>query len=197
MAQSYLEKRQHAIAAAAEVFADKGYHGASTADIAKKIGIRQGSLYYYFNSKEEALEEVCLLAMANYIQGMEDAIASHQTFADKLLAMIRLHLGSYREGGEALKVHNEQRFYLPEVRRARIKKDGQRYREMLQRLFEEQFIEGALMAKIDCQFVAQSVIGLCNAWGSRIARDSKLDLDLLSKKCLRLILRGVGYEPLA
>ena len=40
------------IAAAAKVFARRGYHGASTQDIADVLGIRQASLYYYFESKE-------------------------------------------------------------------------------------------------------------------------------------------------
>ena len=41
--------------AAAKVFAERGYHGATTQDIADVLGIRQASLYYYFPSKEVAL----------------------------------------------------------------------------------------------------------------------------------------------
>ena len=48
------ERRQQVLACAAEAFAEKGYHGSSTKDIANHIGIKQGSLYYYFASKEEA-----------------------------------------------------------------------------------------------------------------------------------------------
>ncbi|HZD25745.1 MAG TPA: helix-turn-helix domain-containing protein, partial [Alphaproteobacteria bacterium] len=42
--------------AAAAVFSEKGFHGASTRDIAERVGLRQGSLYYHFPSKEAALE---------------------------------------------------------------------------------------------------------------------------------------------
>ena len=34
------------IVAAAKVFAERGYHGATTQDIADVLGIRQASLYY-------------------------------------------------------------------------------------------------------------------------------------------------------
>lgn len=40
--------------AAAAVFAERGFHGASTQDIADRLGMRQASLYYYFTSKEAA-----------------------------------------------------------------------------------------------------------------------------------------------
>ena len=48
------------IEAAARVFAERGFHGATTQDIANVLGIKQASLYYYFSSKEAALELVCL-----------------------------------------------------------------------------------------------------------------------------------------
>ncbi len=196
--QTYEDKRQSAIEAAARVFARKGYHGASTGDIARDLGIRQGSLYYYFSSKEEALEEVCVMAMSDYVRGMETIAATDAPFHHRLRQMIHFHLSNYRGGSDALKVHNEHRFYLPEERRQRIKQDGQRYREILQRLFEEQVGRGVLAAQTDCLFVAHSVIGLCNAWGTRIVREEIPgdELDELSGKCVRLILRGVGYDHL-
>ena len=59
----YQSQKQLAIRSAAAVFAEKGFHGASTRDIAERMGIKEGSLYYYFKSKEEALGEVCLFGI--------------------------------------------------------------------------------------------------------------------------------------
>jgi AcrR family transcriptional regulator len=42
----YQKQKLAAIRAAASVFSAKGFHGASTADIAARLGIKQGSLYY-------------------------------------------------------------------------------------------------------------------------------------------------------
>jgi len=192
--ETYAQKRERAIAAAAAVFAEKGYHGATTKDIADQLGIRQGSLYYYFKSKEEALEEVCTAAMRDYVRGMEVATSSDLPFAAKIYQIVFSHLASYRHANEALKVHNDQRLYLPEERRERIKKDGSRYRQMLEELFQRQMADGHLPAATDCQFAAHSVIGLCNAWGGPITRDDSIDLDSLSRKCVQLILQGVAYH---
>jgi len=42
--KKYAKKKLLAIEAAAKVFADKGFHGATTQDIAQAMGIQQGSL---------------------------------------------------------------------------------------------------------------------------------------------------------
>ena len=54
-----LRRADEIIDAAARVFAERGYHGTSTQAIADVLGMRQASLYYYFPSKEAALELVC------------------------------------------------------------------------------------------------------------------------------------------
>ena len=66
----YQHQRLAAIRSAASVFAEKGFHGSSTKDIAERMGIKQGSLYYYFKSKEEALGEVCLFGIEDYVRRM-------------------------------------------------------------------------------------------------------------------------------
>lgn len=48
-------KRREVLDAAIELFAEKGYDGASLLDIADAVGLLKGSLYYYARSKEELL----------------------------------------------------------------------------------------------------------------------------------------------
>ena len=186
----YQQQRQQAIRSAAAVFAEKGFHGASTKDIAERMGIKQGSLYYYFKSKEEALGEVCLWGIEDYVERMQTIAASDQPFEAKLMATITSHLTSYRERNEALKVHNDERLYLPADMRAHLKELGSGYRQQLEKIFEEGAEQGVLRDSIDCHFAAQAVIGMCNGWGDIIVRDPDLDLFDLIQKCTDLVLNG-------
>jgi len=188
----YEHQRQEAIRAAAAVFAEKGFHGASTRDIAQRLGIKQGSLYYYFKSKEEALGEVCLFGIDEYVARMKTIAASEQPFEAKIMATITSHLTSYRERNEALKVHNDERLYLPEEKRATLKAMGSDYRRRLEGIFEEGIEQGAVRDDVDCHFAAQAVIGMCNAWGDLIVRDHALDLFDIIQKCADLVLNGFG-----
>ena len=186
----YQEHRGQAILAAASVFSEKGFHGATTKDIAQRLGIKQGSLYYYFRSKEEALEEVCLFGIRDYVHRLDEIADSDQPFEAKLLSVLTSHLSSYREKNEALKVHNDERLYLSPAKRTRLKELGTHYRETLERMFEEGVADGTLRDSLDCHFAAQSVIGLCNAWGEIIVRDPTLDVFAIIRKCADLLLAG-------
>jgi AcrR family transcriptional regulator len=187
----YRQQRLAAIRAAATVFAEKGFHGASTRDIAEQFGIKQGSLYYYFESKEEALEEVCLYGIQKYAEHMDEIARSNKTFEARLLAVVTNHLTSYREKNEALKVHNNERLYLPEERRRRLKDVGSRYREQLQSILDDGIAKGAIRHTVDSHFAAQSVIGLCNALGELTVRDNNLSVFELVRNCTDLLLNGL------
>lgn len=186
----YQQQRLQAIRSAAAVFAEKGFHGSSTKDIAERMGIKQGSLYYYFKSKEEALGEVCLFGIEDYVHRMDGIAHSDQPFEAKLMATITSHLSSYREKNEALKVHNDERLYLPEEKRKKLKELGSSYRRSLEGIFEEGVRSGALRESIDCHFAAQAVIGICNAWGDVIVRDPQLDIFDIIQKCTDLLQNG-------
>ena len=75
--------------AAAKVFARRGYHGASTQDIADVLGMRQASLYYYFESKEAALEAVCVSGLEDYAKRALAIIASQASRASEKVAAAR------------------------------------------------------------------------------------------------------------
>jgi len=186
----YDQQRQRAIRSAASVFAEKGFYGASTKDIAEHMGIKQGSLYYYFKSKEDALGEVCKFGIEDYVERMKSIATSDQPFESKLMATITSHLTSYREKNEALKVHNDERLYLPEEKRASLKELGSTYRQLLEGIFEEGVASGALRDSLDCHFAAQAVIGMCNAWGDIIVRETELNLFDIIQKCTDMVLNG-------
>lgn len=190
----YRQQKQAAIRAAASVFSDKGYHGASTADIAAKLGIKQGSLYYYFGSKEEALEEVCVFGLSQYTENMAAIADSNQAFEAQLLAVVTNHLTSYREKSEALKVFNDERLYLSPERRKRLKALGSRYRSELESMIDAAIRNGEVSASLDSHFAAQSIIGICNGLGELIVRDVAVDVFELVQKCTALLLNGMAAK---
>lgn len=186
----YAHRHQRAVAAAAAVFADKGFHGASTRDIAEKLGIQQGSLYYYFKSKEAALEEVCLTALRDYVSQIEMIANQPGNSEIKLKAAIAAHLATYEHNNEAMKVHNEQRLYLSKDRRKQLNRLGSRYRQQLEEIFCGGVSTGQLRKDLDCHFTALSLIGLCNYWGIQLLRNATLKAEDVAENCADILLHG-------
>jgi AcrR family transcriptional regulator len=52
-AEDKSQRRDEIMAAAKEVFARKGFHDTTIADIAKRAGLAYGLIYWYFDSKDE------------------------------------------------------------------------------------------------------------------------------------------------
>ena len=101
--------RQRILDAAAKTFRDKGYVATRLQDIAEAAGLRAGSIYYHFASKEQILEAVFDIGTTRLRQSVSDAVAllpataSHRdrifaaarTHLSTLLGAGRLHLGQY------------------------------------------------------------------------------------------------------
>ena len=116
-------------------------------------------------------------------------------FEARLLAVVGNHLGSYRSKNEALKVHNDERLYLPAERRVRLKELGSHYREQLESIIDKGKDQGAVRATIDSHFMAQSIIGVCNGLGELIVRDPEIDVFVLARKTTDLLLHGAVPTP--
>jgi len=61
------------IHAAATVFYEKGYEGASLQDIASAVGLLKGSIYYYIDTKEDLLFELVMRAQAVWFTTLEES----------------------------------------------------------------------------------------------------------------------------
>src|ERR1700741_5050106 len=87
-----LRRSDEITGAAARVFAERGYHGASTQAIADVLGMRQASLYYYFASKEAALELVCEQGVDGFVESAEKIAPRRDAPLARLRALITSHL---------------------------------------------------------------------------------------------------------
>ena len=126
------------IEAAARVFAERGFHGATTQDIANVLGIKQASLYYYFSSKETALELVCLKGVEGFFDAAKAIVARPESSTKRLTLLIKSHLSPLVDRPDFVRVFLNERQHLPRESRRRIG----RWSRGLERIFEDVITEG-------------------------------------------------------
>jgi AcrR family transcriptional regulator len=69
------DKKQKIMEASVKLFSENGYHATSIQQIADTLGIAKGSLYFYFNSKEDLLVYICKYYIDLFIKEFESVVA--------------------------------------------------------------------------------------------------------------------------
>ncbi|MCT2534997.1 forespore capture DNA-binding protein RefZ [Aquibacillus koreensis] len=80
------ETKQKVMDAACTLFYNKGYHGTSVRDIAKKASVNVSLINYYFSSKQGLLESAVITYYEEYLIQIEQSLAE----TESLQAMVRL-----------------------------------------------------------------------------------------------------------
>lgn len=182
------------IDAAARVFAQRGFHGASTQDIADVLGIRQASLYYYFSSKEEALELVCLQGVAGFVEAAQSISAASGTTADKLSGLVRSHLAPFANRADYVRVFLNDRQHLPAESRRRIGKWSRALERIYEDILQEGVRRGELRADLDTRVTVLAILGMTNAV-AHWHRNEAIPLTHVSEEFIRLLLEGALKAP--
>ncbi len=185
-------KKRHAeiIAAAAKVFARRGYHGASTQDIADVLGIRQGSLYYYFESKEAALEAVCAEGMEDYALRAQRILRARERGADKVARLVFHHLAPMAERHDFTLVFLRERRFLPEPARARIRALELRYERLIERIIQQAIDAGEFRADLDARMATLALLGLGNSAAAWYGREPGATLERITASYVDLLVRA-------
>ena len=82
------KRKQELLKTAYEMFITKGYENTSVDEIIDKAGIAKGTYYYYFASKEQMLEEVIDMMLAEQINGAEAILNSDIPIPQKIVGII-------------------------------------------------------------------------------------------------------------
>jgi AcrR family transcriptional regulator len=150
------------IDAAARVFAERGFHGASTQDIADVLGIRQASLYYYFASKEAALELVCLRGVEGFFESATAIAKGTGNCANRLSRLIDSHLSPLIDRADYVRVFLNERQHLPAESRRRIGKWSRGLERIFEDVLKEGVRKGEFRSDIDTRLVALALLGMTN-----------------------------------
>jgi AcrR family transcriptional regulator len=115
----YDKRRKAILAAAARLYARRGFQGASVADLAKACRTSKSLIYHYFPSKDDILHETMAAHLDALVAAAEGATRSgsaEQKLRTLTLAFMRLYVGA-RDSHKVL--HNELD-NLPPGRRAEV-----------------------------------------------------------------------------
>ena len=85
-------KRERILAGAVEAFAAQGFHRARVSDVAKAAGVADGTIYLYFQNKDELLARIFEQTLEQFWERGEPYVYAAATADEQLRRLVELHL---------------------------------------------------------------------------------------------------------
>jgi TetR/AcrR family fatty acid metabolism transcriptional regulator len=186
-------KKQEILQAAIQAFASKGAAATKIHDIAEAAGVSQGTIYLYFDSKEEIFEEVIKLH-ASPSEGMSEQLMSLAGDPrDKLKEFVLQGLKGAQHENSAIMLDIWSAL-IREPHRFKRLDAGEGMAQFRQIIcgFLDEGIQKGIFREVDTQSLASAIIGLIHGLNLLWMTDSKqFPSTEIAEKALNIILQGI------
>lgn len=123
-------RRDQILAAAEQLFSERGYHATTIRDIADAAGMQSGSLYAHISSKEDLLFEIMDQGADRFLAALEPIAGADLSAADKLRLGLAAHITTVSEHIGAARIFLHEWRALERQRRQVIQAKRDRYEEL-------------------------------------------------------------------
>lgn len=185
-------KRERILRAAVDVFAEFGYFNAKVSQIAKAAGVADGTIYLYFDGKEDLLITIFREHTRNYLRSLEQTLANVNRAEDRLRIAVRHHLETLgRDRSLAIVSQVELRHTL-KFMSLFSQQEVADYLNVIRRIVEYGQQEGVFRRNVHPQLVAKAIFGVLDEMvTSWILSEKEYDLGAQSEQVADLILTGL------
>jgi AcrR family transcriptional regulator len=179
-------RRSDLLRAAARLFVEKGFNATTTRDIAEAVGMRSGSPFYHFRSKQDLLTAAILDGLESGHQRQCAAIEGIADAEQRLRCLVRTHLATLLAGECSSPLLINESRALDEDARSQIAAAFDRYQAPWQATLDELAAEGKL--KSAAPPVRLMLFGMLNWSGYWYRPDGALSVDALAESAVGMLL---------
>jgi AcrR family transcriptional regulator len=150
------------VAAAAELFAERGFGSTSLEDIAEVLGVTKGALYYHVKNKEEILRLIYLSVLTVAEEPLRHIVESDLPAVEKLHRAIEHHIEVSADRSPAITVFYREHPHLtgPFAREITLRQKD--YEHYFEQIIEEGLAAGAFKADSDPKIIMFGILGMCH-----------------------------------
>jgi len=182
--------REAILESAAQVIRQKGFHGASMADIAEAVQLQKASLYHHFSSKQDILLELLDQALEMVTDGMAHVMQQHISADEKLRLAMRSFLKILSEQGDLVSVLLLEYRSLDVEHLTRHIQLRDRFENMWRDLIQEGVDTGAFVCE-NIPMAARGLMGVMNWTITWYRPGGKLSIDEISDQFANIFINGL------
>lgn len=181
--------------AAGEVFREKGFHEASTLEIAERANVVEGTLFRYFPTKRELLNRVVESA---YEKAMADYDVQLQGISgtwNRLRFLIWRHLRAIRDDPQLSRLLIYEVRTQPNYRKSQIFELNRAYTRRTVEIIQDAISSGEFKTDVPVSIIRDMIYGSIDhhTW-SYVSGERKFDPCLAADHITNLIYRGLSSE---
>jgi len=191
------DTRRQILNAAAKLLRQNGYASTSLRDIAAATGMKAGSLYYHFASKEELAETVMAEGIDLVRAAVKKALAGRPNDSDPLEDIeiaLRAHLQALHESGDYASANIRCFNHVPDEMKQRLRKVRERYNADWRKLIGRARAAGCLDPDVDDEALRYGLFGVMN-WTLEWLRPGGPLPDQLGAMFYRILFSGARRSP--
>jgi AcrR family transcriptional regulator len=155
-------RRDEVLQAAADLFFEKGYEATSTADIAERVGILRGSVYYYLETKEALLFELLEGVFAGFLSALAEIQTEECDALEKLRRVVGQHVKYLADNLVRTTLFLTESRSLSIEHRAVVLEQEEEYRSALVDLIAGGQRERTIRGDVSPEIVAMAIVGAAN-----------------------------------
>ena len=194
------ERRATILAVAKVLFSDKGYHGVSVDEIARRLGVSPAILYRHFPSKEALYEQVLNQIACKRESYVEVVVNSDGSFGEVLRGITRIYIASVSRDPDYLRMELQSALEGSDATRQFFENRWRPFTDLIEYSLNELAgqnrigpVNGAVAALLFQGMIREALYAKCIY---RSPRYRGMDLDALVEHLIGLFFRAVGYlEP--
>lgn len=181
------------MSAAATLFGEKGYEAASTAEIADRVGVVEGTLYRYFENKRDLFIRVVEDFYARSFGDYDRQLRGVRGTWNRLRFLIWKHLALLHAEPRMCRLITEELRAWPEYPRTSVYQLNRSYTEHVVRVVREGIAAGELRPDVPPRIVRDMIFGGCehHAW-SRLRGEGNFDPAAAADAITDLVFRGLA-----
>ncbi len=185
-------KRERILRAAIDVFAQSGYFTAKVSEIARSAGVADGTIYLYFDGKEDLLVTIFREHTRNYLQILEKVLTEARTPEERLRVAMSHHLAALGRDRSLAVVYQVELRHSLKFMSLFSQEEVAEYLNILRGIIEQGQASGAFRKTTHPQLVAKAVFGILDEMvTSWILSEKAYDLAAQSDPLAELILGGL------
>lgn len=173
----------------AKLFKENGYRATSLDDIAKQIDFTKPAIYYYFNSKQDILYEICESGVINLVKYTRQIEKSNLGVIDKITRIVTYHIKMFSDSREVAGVYLAEESELPDDKKDYLRSLSREYENSLRTLFNQGMDEG-VFRPLKVNLVARAISGMCNWLSYWYRPEGPVGIDEIAAEYIDFMLHG-------